>query len=151
MVIDFVDSWWRLAAAKKPPKRASSGEIFFFTHLTGLFSGKDDENLCFLWLSNIPYSFCRFLILRTHQIHTVSIVFDSKFSAILCLCIPVCVGLICFLGHIDGSSGSERNNSEAEAKPKSIPRKEAPPKPSPSVPAPPLNVRMSCSHFGGWK
>lgn len=31
----------------------------------------------------------------------------------------------------DGSSGSDRNNSEAEVKPKVIPRKPAPPKPAP--------------------
>ncbi|RYQ84841.1 hypothetical protein Ahy_B10g104333 isoform B [Arachis hypogaea] len=38
----------------------------------------------------------------------------------------------------DGSSGSDRNTSEAEPKPKVIPRKEAPPKPTPppSVPTP---------------
>ena len=48
-----------------------------------------------------------------------------------------------FAAHTDGSFGSERNNIEAERKPKAIPRKEAPPKPSPSVttPAsPPQNV-----------
>ncbi|KAF7834188.1 putative mediator of RNA polymerase II transcription subunit 26c [Senna tora] len=45
----------------------------------------------------------------------------------------------------NGSSGSDRNDSEAEPKQKSIPRKEAPPKPLPSVPTPasaPQNVRM---------
>ncbi|KAK4256761.1 hypothetical protein QN277_006445 [Acacia crassicarpa] len=43
----------------------------------------------------------------------------------------------------NGSSGSDRNNSEAELKPKPIPRKEAPPKPAPSAfmstSAPPQN------------
>ena len=51
------------------------------------------------------------------------------------------------LPNTDGSSGSDRNNSEAEPKPKVIPRKEAPPKPaaSPSIPihaASPQNVRI---------
>ena len=48
-----------------------------------------------------------------------------------------------------GSFGSERNNIEAERKPKAIPRKEAPSKPSPSVttPAPPTQNRQRESNF----
>jgi hypothetical protein len=33
----------------------------------------------------------------------------------------------------DGSSGSDKNNSESEPKPKVIPRKEAPPRPAQSA------------------
>ena len=91
------------------------------------------------------YSFGRFLILLTRQIHIVSIVSDSKFLPFFLLYEIGFIGLIIddmFLTHTDGSSGSDRNNSEAEIKPKQkpIPRKEAPPRPSPPASAAPQNV-----------
>ncbi|TKY60392.1 mediator of RNA polymerase II transcription subunit 26c [Spatholobus suberectus] len=52
----------------------------------------------------------------------------------------------------NASFGSERNNMEAQLKPKAIPRKEAPPKPSPSVTAAapaPQNVRISIYKLSG--
>jgi hypothetical protein len=57
----------------------------------------------------------------------------------------VCIWLICFLLTTDGSSGSDRNNSEVEPKPKPkpVPRKDPPPKlrPSPPVTAPTSNTQ----------
>lgn len=85
--------------------------------------------------ANILYSFCRFLILRTRQIHIVSISIRFKSSLL------ITVALLAFGWYVllsadntDGSSGSDRNNSEAEPKPKAIPRREAPPKPTRSPP-----------------
>lgn len=84
--------------------------------------------------------------MRIPQILTVSIEANSKM--IFCV---ICLFLILFFSlipnGIDGSSGSERNNSEPEQKPKSVPRREVVPKPSyrptaGSASAPPLNVHF---------
>lgn len=57
---------------------------------------------------------------------------DSKFKTFDFVCVLLIdLLLLC----TDGSSGSDRNNSESEPKPKAIPRKEAPPRPAQSAPA----------------
>lgn len=90
--------------------------------------------LCFI-------RFCRFLILHTHQIHRVRIASDSNILVVDGS--TFCLNLfdILFTPETDGSSGSDRNPSELEPKPKQkpiLPRKEPPPKlrPSPPVTAP---------------
>jgi len=99
-----------------------------------LFAFEKLKQLSLLMLCFI--SLCRFLILRTLQIHTVRIASDS--NILVTLLMPfVCIWFICFLfADTDGSSGSDRNTSEAEPKPKpkSVPRKDPPPKPRPSPP-----------------
>lgn len=79
---------------------------------------------------------CRFLILHTLRIHTVSIELELIVSLVI-----MYHGLIWFLMIppfffvlVDGGSGSDRNNSEPEPKGKSVPRRDALPKPTQQAP-----------------
>jgi len=105
-------------------------------------------------VSFLRFCFFRFLILHTLPILTVSEESVSKLDLVY-ISLSFCLWLICCLfpfyllmSYVDGSSGSDRNNSEPERKPKlAPPRNEALTKPiKKSVPASssaPHNVQVS--------
>lgn len=143
-------SWWGLPTAENSPELSSPGEKW-----SSLASCS--ENSIFWLLSKILF-FCRFLILHTLQILKVSSESDSKlelnfffffvsFSFYVWGLIDLFTSKFCAnvpSFSIDGSSGSDKNNSEPERKPKSVPRKEAPPRPTQqSLPA---SASASASH-----
>lgn len=148
----------RLAAAESFPKRSSPGWEKSFWNNDIVTYGSVWEVLCLsvsitsplmfwcaFWVVYLGPWFC--LLSKSPQwvesdscfsfLLFVCIVVDSLFSGFNYLAQRLLFFFLISFCNVDGSSGSDRNNSEPERKPKPVPRREAPPKPStPSVSRP---------------